>query len=245
MRNHVRLAAFTAALLAMAGCGDKAADPAEAKSSSAVGKAEAGRDWRQTVVATPDGGYRMGNPAARVKLVEYASLWCTHCRDFTLASGPVLKDQMVRSGQVSYEYRPFVIAFPDYLGFLVTACQPASQFFTWSDQFYRNHAAWTTPFTKLDQTVLAGIQSLPQEQQLQRLAQLSGFDAFVRLRGVPKAKLDQCLANTAAYERINAVAQSGQNQFRITGTPTFIINNEKVDAIDWPSLEPKLRAAIG
>lgn len=231
------------ALVSVAACGEKASDAAPKPKGAA---AAAARDWSATVVATPDGGYRMGNPNAKVKLIEYASLWCTHCRDFAIASTPVLKNQMVRSGQVSYEYRPFIIAFPDYLAFLAAKCQPAGQFFTWTDQFYRNHAAWTTPFTKLDQSQLSAIQSLPQAQQLQRLAQLSGFDQFVRLRGIPKAKLDQCLADDAAFARINAVAQAGQDQFQIASTPSFIINGEKQDdARDWPTLEAKLRAAIG
>ncbi|MEA3079375.1 MAG: hypothetical protein QOF05_783, partial [Sphingomonadales bacterium] len=39
-------------------------------------------DWARTVVATPEGGFRMGNPSAKVKLVEYGSLACPHCRHF-------------------------------------------------------------------------------------------------------------------------------------------------------------------
>ena len=39
-------------------------------------------DWARTVVATGAGGFRMGNPAAKVKLLEYGSLACPHCRHF-------------------------------------------------------------------------------------------------------------------------------------------------------------------
>src|SRR5262249_24688328 len=39
-------------------------------------------DWSRTVVKTPAGGFLMGNPKAKVKLVEYGSLACPHCRHF-------------------------------------------------------------------------------------------------------------------------------------------------------------------
>ena len=56
--------------------------------TTAVGAAPARKapatDWSRTVVATPEGGYAMGNPRAKVTLVEYASLACSHCRDFEI-----------------------------------------------------------------------------------------------------------------------------------------------------------------
>ncbi len=45
-------------------------------------KAQAAHDWSRTVAMTPEGGFRMGNPAAKVKLIEYGSLACPHCRHF-------------------------------------------------------------------------------------------------------------------------------------------------------------------
>ena len=38
--------------------------------------------WTEIVSETPEGGYRMGNPDAPVKLVEYASITCPHCGEF-------------------------------------------------------------------------------------------------------------------------------------------------------------------
>ena len=68
------------------------------------------RDWTRTVVATPEGGFRMGNPNAPVKLVEYGSLTCRHCADFApgrdAAAG---RHAMSASGKVSYEYRNFIL----------------------------------------------------------------------------------------------------------------------------------------
>ncbi|MEO8619159.1 MAG: thioredoxin domain-containing protein, partial [Sphingomicrobium sp.] len=45
-------------------------------------KAKVATDWSKTVAATPEGGIVMGNPKAKVTLVEYGSLTCSHCKHF-------------------------------------------------------------------------------------------------------------------------------------------------------------------
>ena len=52
--------------------------------------AQAQRDWTRVVAQTPEGGYRMGNPNAPVKLVEYLSLTCSHCAHFSEQGAPRL-----------------------------------------------------------------------------------------------------------------------------------------------------------
>ena len=51
----------------------------------------------------------MGNPDAPLKLVEYASPTCVHCRDFSRSSADELKRDFVDSGRVSVEFRPFML----------------------------------------------------------------------------------------------------------------------------------------
>ncbi|MFL6763858.1 MAG: thioredoxin domain-containing protein, partial [Sphingomicrobium sp.] len=65
-------------------------------------------DWTRAVAATPEGGFRMGNPAAPVKLVEYGSLACPHCRHFEATGYKPLIQNYVRTGRVSYEFRNFL-----------------------------------------------------------------------------------------------------------------------------------------
>jgi protein-disulfide isomerase len=234
---------FGAAVLALGACGDKGAQPAEAKATKGATQAQA-RDWRTAVIATPEGGYRMGNPDARVKLVEYASFTCSHCRDFHLAATPVLKDELVRSGQVSYEDRPFILNGPDVIAALAAKCNGPDRFFPLADQLYRNHDQWVTPFTKLTEADLAPLQRLPQNQQIAAFANAAGFNRWAAVRGLPAAKLNQCLTDQAAADRLQAVAQNAQTQFNIAGTPTFILNGEKVEGTDWGGLQPKIRAAL-
>ncbi|MDB5681510.1 MAG: protein-disulfide isomerase, partial [Sphingomonas bacterium] len=39
-------------------------------------------DWTKRVVVTAEGGFLVGNPAARAKLIEYGSLSCPYCQRF-------------------------------------------------------------------------------------------------------------------------------------------------------------------
>ena len=87
--KHFRVAV---AALTIAG-GTTAVGAAPAKKAPAT-------DWSRTVVATPEGGMAMGNPRAKVTLVEYASLACPHCRQFAAEAMTPLKAGYVRSGKV-------------------------------------------------------------------------------------------------------------------------------------------------
>ena len=72
----------------------------------------------------------MGNPDAPVKLVEYASLTCPHCaRISPTKATAALRDTYVRSGQVSWEFRHFLLNAPDLALSLLARCQPPAAFF--------------------------------------------------------------------------------------------------------------------
>ena len=63
--------------LTLAACGDKPAGPATpAATAAGAPTAPAGpagaTDWLSVIVATPEGGFRLGNPDAKVKLLEFA-----------------------------------------------------------------------------------------------------------------------------------------------------------------------------
>src|ERR687892_1780859 len=116
MKAQIGIGAMAlAASLALAGCGggDQANNAATANTAAPLTQIPAPNngDWTQVVSQTPEGGYRMGNPDAPVKLVEYASITCHVCQQFAEAGTERLENVYVSSGQVSWEYRPFMI-FP-------------------------------------------------------------------------------------------------------------------------------------
>ncbi len=71
---------------------------------------------------TPEGGFRMGNPAASVKLIEYFSTTCPHCAHFAAEGTPVLVRNYVRTGRVSLEYRNYVLNGLDVAASFISRC---------------------------------------------------------------------------------------------------------------------------
>ncbi|MCS6987871.1 MAG: DsbA family protein [Sphingomonadaceae bacterium] len=235
---------FGAALVAA--CGDgPAPGPADAAGAATPAR-PAAPDWSQTVVRTAEGGFRMGNPDAPVKLVEYASFTCSHCQRFHLEGAEALKTGLVKAGRVSYEFRPFFLNPIDVAATLVAVCNGPQQFFTWVDQLYRNHDSWVTPFTKLTDRDLKPLNALPQDQQVKRLAELGGLDAFVRPRGMPRARFDQCLTDAATLNRLLDQQRTAMERDKVQATPTLFLNGRKLDGVTtWADLRPRIEAALG
>ena len=69
--------------------------------------APAGTSWSATVNETPEGNFVMGNPDAKLKLVEYGSFTCSHCADFAETASPEIRER-VDTGKMSYEFRTYV-----------------------------------------------------------------------------------------------------------------------------------------
>lgn len=239
----LRLAA-AALLFALAGCGQPAADTTAA--ATATSPATPGRDWTAVLAATADGGYRIGNPDADVKLVEYGSVWCPHCREFHEKAMAKLKSDYIATGKVSYELRNFVLNGPDMLATLLVRCDPApATYWRRLETFYARQQEWEMNFINLKEADLKSLQSLPQEQQMPAYARLAKLNDFVRPQGITNAKFGQCVTNKAEIDRLTASNNRATKDFNLTGTPTFIINGVTLDnTATWETLEPKLKAAL-
>ena len=202
-------------------------------------------DWVATVAATPEGGFRMGNPAAPVKLIEYASLTCPHCREFHEAAIAKIKSQYVASGKVSYEYRSFLLNGPDLAAALLARCQGPAAFFNLENAFYATQAQWTEPFTKFGAADNAELQKAAPDKVALLIATKGGLDGFMRTRGMPRAKFEQCLTDKAAFDKLNDMRNVAISKYGLTGTPTFVINEvTQKDVFTWALLEPKLQEAL-
>jgi protein-disulfide isomerase len=200
-------------------------------------------DWTRTVVATTDGGFRMGNPNAKVKLVEYASLTCPACRHFAQTSAAPLKAK-VRSGKVSFEYRNFVLNGVDVAVTLVARCAGAARFFPVVDKLYATQPDWLGRISGLPAAEKDRLTALPNDQRLVALANAAGIQKLAAAHGLPVAQANKCLADQAGFERLGKLHEGG-TALGVQGTPTFLINGAKVDARDWPSLEAQLKRAGG
>lgn len=243
-----RLALLAAPALALAGCGsggdagNAAANQIASQASLPQRPAPNGGDWTEVVGRTPEGGTRVGNPDAPVKLIEYGSLTCPACQAFANSGTRPLLDTYVRSGQVSWEFRHLVIhGAPDVAMAMLADCQPEGAFFATIEQLY---AQQQEILAHLDQATQTRLSALPPAQQLTPLARALQLDTFFARRGMPEARFNQCLANMPAAQRLaeNLAAAARQG---INGTPSFILNGARQEVTSWNAIEPLLRAAIG
>ena len=234
---------IAAALLALSGC-DKGADNTIAPANVAAVAPPVGTDWVSTVSATPDGGFRMGNPNAPIKLVEYGSLTCPHCAAFSGEAAEALKTRYIPSGKVSYEFRSYLLHGQDLMATMLIQCGGAQPFFSLLEAAYASQQDWLGKLIALPQGEQARLQSLPVAAQNAALAQASGLDQFVIQRGVPGDAVKQCLADTKTPDRLLQVRNDANTKFNLSGTPTFIVNGQVVEGVSgWKDLEPQLKAA--
>ena len=222
-----------------------AAAAVPAAAAAPAGKAApAPVDWARTVVATPEGGFRMGNPAAKVKLVEYGSLTCGHCASFAKEGMEPLLATYVRGGKVSYEYRNFILNGLDVAATLVARCGGAGRFFPVTDALYATQSQWKDRIKNLTDAQKQALNALPENQRLGRLAELAGIPEIAARHGIDPAQAKRCLADRAAFDGLGKTNEAAVAQ-GVDGTPIFFLDGANVGPHSWQTLEPILREKAG
>lgn len=243
--TKAHLLALSAAALALAGCNkgaDNATTPAKGATAAAVAP-PAGQDWTQVVSQTDAGGFVMGNPNAPVKLVEYLSLTCPHCKEFAETGFDPLQTY-VKKGTVSLEVRNYVRDPIDVTATIVSRCNGPATYFAMTEQAFEKQADIVTKAQSLPPAELQRLQSQPPSEQFKAVASLLGIDQFAKQRGVPQAKLDACFADKAALDQLVAMQKTANELPGFVGTPTFILNGKVLENTGtWDKLEPQLKAA--
>lgn len=194
------------------------------------------------VEATPEGGQRIGNPSARVKVIAYMSMACGECAEFVDRSRERLFLNLVRRGIVSVEYRPLVSNGFDLAATLVARCASPRLYFDLTHALLGSQPRWMGRMQGLSEAQRNELRGLPQLQAMQRLATWLELDQIAARNGLPAAELRTCLADQSGLDRIAAL-QTGAQALGVTRAPSFIVNGQLTDAHDWPALERLIRAA--
>ena len=238
--RHIVFAVIAAPLaLGLAACGK---NNASAPSGEAIAKVAppAGKAWGDVVAKTEQGGYLMGNPDAPIKLVEYGSLTCPHCAEFSEKSAADIRDTFVASGRVSFEFRNFIRDAIDITAAQLTRCGAPESFFALTEQVFANQAAMFQSVQAAGQPAYEAAMNASPDKRGVALGQTTGLTEFFAARGIAKDQGNACLANAADASTLADRTQKQGDEFNIEGTPTFLINGAKVEGNTWEVIKAQL-----
>jgi protein-disulfide isomerase len=196
-------------------------------------------NWLQTAQRTPEGGFRIGNPNARIKVVEYLSLTCPHCAEFSHEAGEPLFRNYVASGRVSVEYRNYVLNGYDLAAAFLSRCAAPRQYFALSHELLESQSRWMGRMQNLTDAQRGELRGLPPLQAMQRIVPMLGLDAIAARHGLTPAQQRTCLADQSGLDRLEALKMAA-DAAGVTGTPTFFINGQMVQTNSWAGIEPLL-----
>jgi protein-disulfide isomerase len=221
-----------------------AARPAGKPAPKPAAKPAAKPVWTSVVVRTPD-GYRMGNPDAAVKLVEYGSRTCPVCGAFGREATKPL-EEMVKTGKLSWEFREFLVhGQPDIAPAMLGRCIGTAKFFPVLERMYIEQDPIEEKLRDPAAPALAEkMQRQPALEVAKAWADYLGYYPFMAKQGMTAAQAQACLADTKELDTILRTMGEAQESLNVHGTPSFFINDKPAEnAYSWATLQPLLQAA--
>ena len=171
----------------------------------------------------PLGDVWLGPQDAKVTVIEYASLTCSHCAAFHEKTWPDFKTRYIDSGKVRFTLREFPLDPLATAGFMLARCQGNDKYFPISDLLFDRQRAWAFVEKPLD--------------ALQQMMRQAGFS---------QEKFESCLKDQKLYDAVNAVKNRGMDKFKVDSTPTFFINGQRYPgAISIDELDKILTPLLG
>ncbi len=148
-----------------------------------------------------------GNIDAKIKLVIFESLTCTHCANFHKNIYPSLKEDFIDKGHAFIEFKSFPLDIAALNGSKIAHCKNdgSSEILHY---LYNNQKQWVKGATidELNKNIKITIEK-------------SNFNL----------NFDECLNNKKVEDHILEERINGVKKFKIEATPTLIINGEKFE----------------
>ena len=164
-----------------------------------------------------------GNIDAKVTIIAYESLTCSHCADFHENVYPDLKKEFIDTGLVKMEFRHFPLDLAALNASKIAQCKNDGK----SDLLHfllSNQKKWVKGETVEDVN-----------KNLKKLLKDENIDIDFE-----KCINDKRIEDYVLNDRIEAV-----KKFKLNATPTIIINNEKFDkAINFKNLKKSIEKLI-
>ncbi|HWW65629.1 MAG TPA: thioredoxin domain-containing protein [Sphingomonadaceae bacterium] len=209
---------------------------------AALSAAPAAKDWSHTVTTTADGAYILGNPAAKVRIVEYLSFTCPHCAHFAAEAMPPLTADYIRPGLVSIEARHALRDPADFAAALLTRCAGPSTYFAAAGRVFAGQETWFPKLAAYEQANQDKLKAMSHDEALSAIAGAAGLASIA---GVPADRAKACLADKAEQDRLGKMATEAWTGRKIEGTPSFLLNGTLLaGTATWEALKPKIDAAL-
>ena len=148
----------------------------------------------------------LGDDAAPVTVIEYASLTCGHCAAFHAGTWPQFKAAYVDTGKVRFIMREVYFDRFGLWASMTARCGGADAFYPMVDQFLKTQSVWS----KAAPEQIAG--------EIQKIGRLNGLTA---------EQLTSCLGDEAFAKTLIDAYQANAKADDVSSTPTFLINGEK------------------
>lgn len=149
-----------------------------------------------------------GAEDAPITMIEYASFTCPHCAAFHQGTYQEIKKNYIDTGKVKLIYREVYFDKYGLWASMVARCGGPEKFFGISDLIYKGQSDWSK------------LGSAPEI--------VNEFRKIGRLAGIGEEELDVCLQDGENAQTLVAWYQENAEADEVTGTPSFVINGEKV-----------------
>jgi protein-disulfide isomerase len=153
--------------------------------------------------ALPD-DMSLGNPNAKVTVVEYASVGCPVCDRWQLEVWPAFKTKYVDTNRVHYVFREMLVGGGPELtvagaGFLLARCAGKDKYFPVVDAIFKNQQqAFADP-----RGTLLGI---------------------AKSMGMTEDQFNKCVSDEKASQALNDRVERNAKDNHVDSTPTFVVN---------------------
>lgn len=147
----------------------------------------------------------LGDPKAPIKVVEFFSMTCGHCANFHNVTFPKVKSDMIERGLIQFEMHPFPLDGLALRAHALARSLPMTRYFPMVKALMSQHKQWVRA-----------------EDPLAALMKIA------RLAGISGAEFNKIMSNRALLEKLVEMRQTAVDDWNVSSTPSFVINDDKV-----------------
>ena len=164
-----------------------------------------------------------GKKDAKITIIAYESLTCSHCADFHKDVYPKLKKDYLDTGLAKIEFRHFPLDIAAFNAAKITQCK-SDQGLEILESLYLNQQAWVKGNTVEDIN--------------------SNLKEYLKIKGF-KIDFEKCIENKLIEDFVLNDRIEGSKNFKINATPTIIINNKKFEkSLNYKNLKKFIEKLI-